>query len=479
MVEDRVHSIDATLSLAAARATQFLNGLDERPVGATADVAKLRTRLNRPLKDKGLPAETVVDGLIDAVENGLQGMPSGRFFAWVIGGALPSALAADWLTSAWGQNAALYACSPAASIVEDVVGTWLKDLLRLPLEASFAFVTGCQMAHVTCLAAARNALLKSRGWNVEERGLYGAPSIRVVSSDRKHASIEKAVRLLGFGTQSLSLLSPDGTETLEPQALEETLKRCAGMPTIVLLQAGDINTGAFDSFSSLIPIAKRYDAWVHVDGAFGLWAGVSPKYRHLTYGVEAADSWTTDGHKWLNVPFDCGYAFVRDAKAHRSALSVSAPYIAANDELRDEIDWNPEWSRRARGFATYAALMELGRNGVTDLIERTCRFAAQIVHGLETLPGVEVLWRPIINQGLVRFLDARSGATDADHDRRTEEIIRAVVASGEAFFAATTWRGKRAMRVSVLNWRTTENDVRRTLAAAANALKSTQTRRRS
>ncbi|MBV9264232.1 MAG: aspartate aminotransferase family protein [Candidatus Eremiobacteraeota bacterium] len=451
--------IRETLMFAAERAIEFLEGLDRQPVGAVAGADEMRARFGQRLPAEGVDARTAVERLVAAVDGGLLGMPSGRFFAWVIGGALPSALAADWLTSAWGQNAVMFASSPAASIVEDVAGAWLKDLLRLPSDASFAFVTGCQMAHVTCLAAARNALLRARGWDVETRGLSGAPQITIVSSDRRHASLEKAARLLGFGTDSLRYIEPNDREVLAPEALDAALRRLDG-PAIVALQAGDINTGAFDDFRAVIPVAKKYGAWVHVDGAFGLWAAASPRHRHLVDGIELADSWATDGHKYLSVPFDCGYAFVRDAAAHRAAMSVSAPYIAADASRRDEIDWNPEWSRRARGFATYAALVELGRAGVADLVVRTCRYANEIVTALGALPETEVLWQPILNQGLVRFVD----------DRRTEATIERVVASGEAFFAPTTWRGMRAMRVSVLNWRTTQADVRRAVAAVAAAL---------
>lgn len=462
-------TLERTLQSAVFHAIEFLNGLDDRPVNATSDASSLRERLDRCLPDDGMAPEDVVAALVRGVEGGLLGMPSGRFFAWVIGGALPSALAADWLTSAWNQNAPLYASSPAASIVEEVAGHWLKEILGLPQDASFALVTGCQMAHVTCLAAARNALMGARGCDVEARGLCGAPQLRVISTRDFHASIEKALRLLGVGTDCMTLLS-DGSIASQTQQLESLLAVNAAEPTVVLLRAGDINEGAFDAFASLIPIAKRHQAWVHVDGAFGLWAAASAKYRHLTQGVEGADSWATDGHKWLNVPFDCGYAFVRSSEAHRAATSVSAPYIAANGGVRDAIDWTPEWSRRARGFATYAAFLELGRRGVSELIERTCAHAAGIVDGLAHLPTVEMLRQPILNQGLVRFRDPRPGAGEQDHDRRTEEVIAAIVAGGEAFFAPTTWQGKRAMRVSVLNWRTTEEDVSRAVAAAERVL---------
>jgi len=238
----------------------------------------------------------------------------------------------------------------------------------------------------------------------------------------------------------------------------------------VVLQAGDINIGAFDPFDQLIPLAKRYGAWVHIDGAFGLWAAASSEYRHLVNGIASADSWATDGHKWLNVPFDCGYAFVANPEAHRACMSQRAAYLTHAAEARDEIDWNPEWSRRARGFSTYAALRQLGRNGIADLVERCSEHASSLVTLIGTLPGAEILWQPVINQGLVRFLDARPDARDEDHDRRTDRMIAAIVATGEAFFGGTTWRGRRAMRVSVCNWQTSDEDVQRSARAVAKVL---------
>jgi glutamate/tyrosine decarboxylase-like PLP-dependent enzyme len=458
------------LSLAQHHAFSFLKNVDRASVGATVDAQTLRQRLNKPLANSGLPPEQVITELVEDVGGGLLCSAGGRFFGWVIGGSLPAALAADWLTSTWDQNAALYATSPAAAVVEEVAGLWLKDILRLPGHASFAFVSGCQMAHVTCLAAARHALLAQRSWDVDERGLYGAPPIRILSSAQRHGSFERAVRLLGLGREQVVCLTSDAHDRLEPAALQKALEADPSLPTIVLLQAGDINIGAFDDFETLIPLAKRYGAWVHVDGAFGLWAAASPGYQHLVKGVEAADSWATDGHKWLNVPFDCGYAFIADADAHRSSMSHHAAYITHHKDARDEMDWNPEWSRRARGFPTYAALRQLGREGIAEMIERCCRHAYDLVMGIGSLKGAEVLWEPIINQGLVRFLDQSHVATDQDHDRRTEEVIAAIVASGEAFFGGTTWRGKRAMRVSVCNWRTSREDVQRSINSVARVL---------
>jgi len=460
----------ATLEAAFNHAVSHLENLDQTSVAATADLGTLRARINKPLARAGVPPEQVISELNWDIAGGLLGSAGGRFFGWVIGGALPAAVAADWLTSVWQQNSALYACSPAAALVEETVGAWLKEILGLPPQASFALATGCQMAHVTCLAAARHALLKKHDWDVESQGMFGAPAIRILSSTECHGSFERAVRLLGFGQSQVKLLPVDSEGRLVPEALASALGKDAAAPTLVLLQAGDINIGAYDSFETLIPIARRYNAWVHVDGAFGLWAGASPRLRHLVKGIEAADSWATDGHKWLNVPFDCGFAFVADSEAHRASLSIRAAYLTHATDARDQVDWNPEWSRRARGFPAYAALRQLGREGIADMIERCCRHAHSLTMRIGALPGAEVLWEPTINQGLVRFLDQTPGAAEEAHDRCTDEVIAAILKTGEAFFGGTTWRGKRAMRISVTNWRTTDADVDRVVKAVAGVL---------
>ena len=449
-----------TLEAALGHALSHLDHLDSLPVGATASLDTLRRRLGKPLADDGVPPEQVIAELVRDVEGGIIGSAGGRFYAWVVGGALPAALAADWLTAAWDQNAGLYAAGPAAAVVEEVAGAWIKDMLGLPVRASFALVTGCQMAHVTCLASARHALLARRGWDVAQKGLYGAPPIRLLTTREGHGSVDRAIRLLGLGRQRVMELPTDAEGRLRVDALEEAFREDASSPTIVLLQAGDVNIGAFDRFEAVIPVAHEHGAWVHVDGAIGLWVAASPRYRHLVQGVGEADSWATDGHKWLNVPYDCGYAFVADADAHRASMSHRAPYLTHDDEARDQMDWNPEWSRRARGFPTYAALRELGRSGVAELVERCCEHAHALVTRIGALPGAEVLWEPVINQGLVRFTD----------DRRTDEVIAAAMATGEVFFGGTTWRGMRAMRVSVSNWRTTGEDVERAVRAIERVL---------
>lgn len=450
-------------------AKEYLDALDRRSVAATATLQELRSRLGSRLSDKGVDPCRVIDDLVANTAGGLLGSAGGRFFAWVIGGSLPSALAADWLTSVWDQNAGLYAVGPAAAVVEEIAGAWLKDLLGLPSEASFAFTSGCQMAHFTCLAAARYAVLREAGWDVNADGLFGAPKVRVITTDERHATVDRALRYLGMGNRSITALATEANGQVDVAAFESALHEQKG-PTIVVLNAGDLNIGAFDRFETLIPIAKRSRAWVHVDGAFGLIARASRSKRHLLAGVELADSWATDGHKWLNVPYDSGLAFVRDSAAHRTSMTASASYIAPDGNARDQVDWTPEFSRRARGFAIYAALRELGRDGLEDLVDRCCAHAHAIVTGIGSLSGAEILWTPTLNQGLVRFLDRRPGATEKDHDARTDFVISAINATGEAFFSGTTWRGKRAMRVSVVNWRTTAEDVRRTMAAVKSVL---------
>ncbi len=328
------------LERAFTHALHYLEYLDQTSVSATASPADLRTRLARPLAQEGMDAVHVIDELVADVDGGVVGTAGGRFFGWVVGGAVPASLAADWLTSTWDQPTALYASGPAEAVIEEVCGQWLKELLGLPLVASFALVTGCQMAHVTCLAAARHALLDRHGWNVERKGLAGAPHIRIVSSNQRHGSIERAVRVLGLGSDNVVDLPVNEKGQLEARTLSQALQEDRHRPAIVVLQAGDINIGAYDPFAELIPIAHESGAWVHIDGAFGLWAAASPRYRHLLAGVTQADSWATDGHKWLNVPYDCGYAFVADSKAHWASMSHRASYLTHDTEARDQIDWH-------------------------------------------------------------------------------------------------------------------------------------------
>jgi glutamate/tyrosine decarboxylase-like PLP-dependent enzyme len=453
------------LTAATAHAVRYLETLDERPIAASADLAELRRRLGKDFPETGMAATQVVDELVRDAEGGILGSSSGRFFGWVIGGTLPVALAADWLTATWDQNAASNVTAPAEAVVEEISGAWAKELLGLPRGASFAFVTGCQMAHTTALAAARHKLLRDRGWDVESAGLTGAPPLRLLTSANRHESIIRAVRLLGIGSAAIETVPSDELGRIDVASLEAVLRAGPGIATIVCLQAGDLNTGVFDNFARICPMARAAGAWVHVDGAFGLWVATSAQHRHLLEGAASADSWATDGHKWLNLPFDSGLVFVADPSAHSAAFSQSTSYAVPIASLRNQKDWNPEWSRRGRGFPVYAAIRALGRSGIAEIVDRCCAHAARLVQGIGTLDGAEILASPIINQGLVRFR-----AADGDHDRRTDAVIKRIQDGGIAWFGGVTWHGKRAMRVSVCNWLTSDRDIDRAIAAVGAAL---------
>ena len=452
----------SVLDIALTEAKKWVSEIDDRPVSSKLTFDELKEKIKFPLNNSSIPAEDVVKHIIDSAKDGLLGCAGGRFFAWVIGGSLPSALASDWLVSSWDQNSALYACSPATSIIEETAGEWILELLDLPRESSFAFTTGCQLAHFTCLSAARNKVLKNVGWSVSQDGLFGAPPIKVFTSQHRHGSIDRAIRYLGLGNKSLQAINTNDQGEILVSEFESSLQEFEG-PKIVVLDAADLNIAAFDSFSELIPIARQHGAWVHVDGAFGLFARANPNKKDLTKGIELADSWATDAHKWLNVPFDCGIAIVKDKDSHREAMTIQASYIASDKIARDQIDWNPEWSRRARGVPVYAALRELGKEGVSDLVARTCKFCKMIIEKIGELPGAEIIWKSELNQGLLRFRDLKQNAGEIDHDTQTQKIIDAVNDSGVAFFSPTTWENRLAMRVSVVNWQTNESDVKKTV----------------
>jgi glutamate/tyrosine decarboxylase-like PLP-dependent enzyme len=448
----------------AARAAGFLESLPDRAVAPAAAAEELREALGGPLpggpRDPGL----VIAELAGAAEPGLMATPGGRFFGFVIGGSLPAALAADWLASAWDQNAGLYAAAPAASVVEEVCGEWLIELFGLPGHVSYGLVTGCQMANFTALAVARHSVLGAAGWDVEADGLAGAPPVRVIVGEERHVTIDRALRFLGLGTASLSTVPADDQGRMRADALGDALARSSG-PTIVCAQAGNVNTGAVDPLGAICDAAHEAGAWVHVDGAFGMWAAASPTLRPLVEGMERADSWATDAHKWLNVPYDSGLVFCAHPAAHRAAMGSQASYLVySEDRERDAMDWNPDFSRRARGFAVYAAIRSLGRSGVADLVERCCAHARRFAEALGREPGIEVLNDVVLNQVLVRFLDPGE-----DHDARTRAVVKAVQEEGTCWLGGTTWQGKAAMRISVSNWSTTTEDVDRSVAAILRA----------
>ncbi|OQW76562.1 MAG: hypothetical protein BVN32_09105 [Proteobacteria bacterium ST_bin14] len=454
-----------TLDIAFAEARRFLASLETRPVASRGTPDDMRAPLPAEFPETGMAPNDVVRAIAAAAEPGLTANAGGRFFAWVKGGALPAALATDILCSAWDQNAVLASTSPAGAVLEEVAGRFLLDALQLPADASYAFVTGCQMAHTTALAAARHAVLAAKGWDVEARGLQGAPVIRVLANAIHHSSVTRALRLLGLGSACIEPLTGSKPGQVGADELRAALAQAPDAPTILILNAGDLNIGACDDFATLCPIAHAAGAWVHVDGAFGLWANANPRLSHLVAGVEQADSWATDGHKWLNTPYDCGMAITRDPAAHSAAMRMTASYLTSGGPVRDPMDFTPEWSRRARALPALAALMELGRDGLAAMIERCCNHAAAIYDGVTGFEGACGIARPTMNQGLIRF-DAQDGSNISD------SVIAAINAGGEAFVSGGSWNGERVMRISVCGWNTNAQDVARTVAAAGEALAS-------
>jgi glutamate/tyrosine decarboxylase-like PLP-dependent enzyme len=448
---------------AARLAREFTDELPSRRAGASADVEELRERIGRPLTDAGEDPQRVIDQLAADVEPGLIASGGPRYFGFVIGGALPVAIAADWLTSAWDQNTGGFTVAPALSVAEETAAGWVRELLGLPSDCGLGFVTGCQMAHFTCLAAARHALLRDAGWDVESDGLQGAPELRVIAGEHAHVTVGVACRMLGLGAGRVRSVPSDAQGRMQPAALEAELDRWEG-PTIVCTQAGEINTGAFDPIGALADAAHARGAWCHVDGAFGLWAAASPRRRALIAGFERADSWATDGHKWLNVPYDCGIAAVADASAQRAAMTSTASYLPPHDDDRPwAIDWSPEFSRRARGLPLYAALRTLGRAGVADLIDRCCDHARRMADRLAAADGVEVLNEVVLNQVLVRF---------DDDDAVTNAAIEAVQRDGTCWLGGSTFRGRAVMRISIVGWQTTAADVDRSAEAILTAARA-------
>lgn len=437
------------LTDAATRAIHYLEALDSRAVAPSASaLAKLKA-FDEPLPaQRSDPAETL--RLLDEVGSpATTAMAGRRFFGFVIGGSLPVTLAANWLAGAWDQNTGLYRPTPGTSYIEQIALRWLLDILRLPPQSTGAFVTGATVANMCALAAARQALLKRAGWNVEAQGLFGAPAIAVIVGGEVHPTVSKSLGMLGLGRSRVVKVPVDGQGRMRA----DQLPAISG-PTIVITQAGNVNTGAFDPIGEICQRAHAADAWVHVDGAFGLWAATAPSRQHLTDGIAQADSWATDAHKWLNVPYDCGLAFVRDPHALQAAMAITAEYLPTESEFRNPSDFTPELSRRARGVEVWAALRSLGREGVAEMIERNCAQARRFA-GKLAAAGYEILNDVVLNQVLVAFGDAE----------KTNRVIQAVQADGTCWCGVTVWQGRTAMRISVSSWATTDADVDRSVAA--------------
>ncbi len=432
-----------------ALALQYLTSVDARHVGTRASRAALLDALGGPLPAGASSPVDVIEHLAASADPGIVATVGPRYFGFVTGGVHPAALAADWLVSAWDQNPCLYVASPAVSVIEDVAAAWVLEVLGLPPHASVGFTTGAQMANMTALAAARHHVLRKVGWDVEALGLQGAPRVHVIVGSEAHSSIFASLRLVGFGTATIRRAGADDQGRMRPEALTSELDACDG-PTIVCAQAGHVGTGAFDPFEEIVRTAHARGAWVHVDGAFGLWAAASPSLKDVVAGLDLADSWTTDGHKWLNVPYDCGIVICAHSGAHRGSTSQFASYlIRGGDEQRNGMDWVPEASRRARAVPVYAAMRSMGRRGLADLVDQCCALARRMADRLRLEPGIEILNHIVLNQVLVRC------------GENTARVIARVQEEGVCWLGGTTWQGRDAMRVSVSSWCTTEDDIDR------------------
>jgi glutamate/tyrosine decarboxylase-like PLP-dependent enzyme len=447
----------ALLAATQRHAAEWFSALSGRRVRATLTTDELREQLGGPLPIEGTNPESLTDILAAAGAQGTVATAGPRYFGFVIGGSLPAALAADWLVSAWDQNSAVYVMSPLVSVIEQITGSWLRELAGLPPTMSFGFVTGCQMANFTSLAAARHRVLANAGWDVESNGLFDAPPIHVAVSEESHYTISMALRLLGLGANRVHKIPTDNEGRMRADALATVLRTHQG-PCIVCAQAGNVNTGAFDPLIEIAALTKERGAWLHVDGAFGLWAAASPAYAHLVRGIEQADSVATDAHKWLNVPYDCGIVFSADELAHRSAMSLAAAYIVATGTERDPHEFVPEESRRARAVPVYAGLRSLGRQGLAEMVERHCRQARLFADALRAA-GHQVLNEVVLNQVLVSF-----GTPE-----QTKRTIAAIQAEGTCWCGGTVWQNQTAMRISVSNWSTTDADVDQSVAAILRA----------
>jgi glutamate/tyrosine decarboxylase-like PLP-dependent enzyme len=444
---------ERALRAAHAAASAFLGNLPDRPVWPRASLDEMLSRVGGALPEEGQDAEAVVRDLAEGADPGLVAIPGGRFFGFVIGGTLPAALAADWLVSTWDQNSGSSSMTTATVALERVAGEWILDLLGLPSGASVGFVTGAQVSNFVCLAAARAAVLRRRGWDVARQGLSGAPRVRLVVGAHRHGSVDRAARFLGIGEDDVLVAPADAEGRMLPAGLERALAECGGDPVIVCLQAGEVHSGAFDPFAQLMPLARARDTWVHIDGAFGAWAAASPALVHLTEGMSDADSWTTDAHKTLNVPYDCGMAIVRDPADSIAVFRTGGDYLMYSG--LDPWDLTPELSRRARGVPVWAALRQLGRAGIAGLVERLHTNALTLERGLRRIPGVTVMNEVPYTQVMFRL----------DDDAATRALGAAILADGTAAVTGAEWNGFAVLRCSMSSWVTTENDIARTLEA--------------
>ena len=446
-----MHTLKTTqlLEEASRRAIAYLDSLKNRPVRPDPDAVARLSELDVPVPEKPTAPSEVLALLDQFISPATMAMAGPRFFGFVIGGSLPVTVAANWLATAWDQNTGYAAPTPGASRLEEIARRWLLELLDLPRECAVGYVTGATVANFTALAAARNSVLKRCGWAVEADGLFGAPPIQVVVGDECHPTLLKSLGMLGLGRSRLTRVPVDSQGRMRADKLPQLTA-----PSILCVQAGNVNSGAFDPFEPLCAAARDAGAWIHVDGAFGLWARASGALTNMTHGLELADSWATDAHKWLNVPYDSGIAFVRDGQALQSAMAITAEYLPGQGARRNPADFTPELSRRARGIEVYAALLSLGREGLASLIERNCAQARRFAQGLQKA-GFEILNEVVLNQVVVRFGDPE----------RTRQIIEAIQREGTCWAGITVWQGQTGMRISVSSWATTDDDVERSLEA--------------
>ena len=451
---------------AAAHACDYLATVSERPVRATLSADDLRQLLGGPLPARGDDPLRVIDQLADAGRRGTVASQGPRYFGFVTGGSVPAAIAADWLVSAWDQNAQTFVMSPIAAVIEQIVAEWLKGLFGLPRHWSVGFVTGCQMATFTALLTARHHLLSQCGWDVERQGLFGAPPIEVIVGDESHRTILTALRMLGLGAERARRVETDGQGRMRTDHLRQLLQQVSG-PCLVCAQIGNVNTGAADPIGEIASITAQHGAWLHVDGAFGLWAATSPSRQSLVEGIDRADSVATDGHKWLNVPYDCGVVLTAHEDSHRDSLLVPAHYIQMTEGERDPRAYTPDESRRARALPMYAALRVLGREGIGEIVERCCALATRMAARLASDLRVRILNEVVLNQVLVQF---RSPEGDDASAALTEQVIARVQNDGTCWAGGTKWHGQVAMRISICNWSTTAEDIDRSAGAILSML---------